>query len=116
MTNNTTETPTPTTVPPCPDWCVWGDRKPAHAAGNDFETLNSGEGMVRNHEGPTIGVEPYTFLVATEETMRHGVVETSPAYIYFDVEYERLTAEQVRHLGTLLLAVADQLDEINGAK
>ncbi|HEY5202290.1 MAG TPA: hypothetical protein VIJ31_15435 [Acidothermaceae bacterium] len=44
--------------------------------------------------------------------MRNGVVETSHPYIYFHVEYERLSAVQVRDLGTLLLSTADELDDM----
>ena len=112
MSNNATKTTTPTTVPPCPDWCVLGDYT-GHAAGNDFETLNSGDAMVRNHESTNCGFEPFSFVVCTEEMMRSGVIETSNAYIL--IHNERLDARQVRQLGKLLLATADDLDEINGA-
>ena len=110
MSNNATQTTTPTTVPLCPDWCVLGAHA-GHAAGNDFETLNNGGGMVRYHESTNCGFEPFSFVVCTEETMRSGVIETSTAYIL--IHNERLDARQVRQLGKLLLATAGDLDETN---
>jgi hypothetical protein len=109
MTNATETTePRDYTVPPCPDWCAFDE-------GHPFEPLGNGE-LTRSHEvefGDDADV--HSVAIGVWETMSDGIPNAGVPFIDIDVSGLG-DADEARGLAGQLLAAADKLDEINGAK
>ena len=109
---NATETTTPTTLPPCPEWCDLDE-------GHEYDkTYKPDDPIQRLHQVMFDNDVTWIWIASEEHRLPDGTVELSrPALEVSDVndlDGVQLTAAEARSLGTAILLAADRLDEING--